>query len=205
MVKFWNSCISEWEGWLTLHKRSGSRSFMTMTMTILVTKVRCMDLPDRDRGDFSCRRAVDSSSFFPVPPCAHLSWIIYFLMMTLLLTQLLVLVLLLNKTLKAVMVRSRRLKRWLIARQAWSYVFLAPNFWLALYVRNSMIEKHYVLTDCFIFLCDDRIYSYLYSHRMPLYLPVLIYITGYVCTTSMLGYFGTVCILQRMLLLKMIK
>ena len=34
MVKFWNSCISEWEGRLTLHKRGGSRSFMTMTMTI---------------------------------------------------------------------------------------------------------------------------------------------------------------------------
>ena len=34
MVKFWNSCISEWEGRLTLHKGCGSRSFMTMTMTI---------------------------------------------------------------------------------------------------------------------------------------------------------------------------
>ena len=34
MVKFWNSCISEWEGWLTLHKGSGSGSFMTMIMTI---------------------------------------------------------------------------------------------------------------------------------------------------------------------------
>ena len=34
MVKFWNSCISGWEGRLTLHKRGGSRSFMTMTMTI---------------------------------------------------------------------------------------------------------------------------------------------------------------------------
>ena len=35
MVKlFWNSCISEWEGWLTLHKGGGSRSFMTMVMTI---------------------------------------------------------------------------------------------------------------------------------------------------------------------------
>ena len=34
IVKFWNSCISEWEGWLTLHKEGGSRSFMTMTMTI---------------------------------------------------------------------------------------------------------------------------------------------------------------------------
>ena len=34
MVKFWNSCISEWEGRLTFHKGGGSRSFMTMTMTI---------------------------------------------------------------------------------------------------------------------------------------------------------------------------
>ena len=34
MVKFWNSCISEWEGRLTLHKGGGSRSSKTMTMTI---------------------------------------------------------------------------------------------------------------------------------------------------------------------------
>ena len=34
MVKFWNSCISEWEGRLTLHKGGGSKSFMTMTVTI---------------------------------------------------------------------------------------------------------------------------------------------------------------------------
>ena len=34
MVKFWYSFISESEGWLTLHKGGGSRSFMTMTMTI---------------------------------------------------------------------------------------------------------------------------------------------------------------------------
>ena len=34
MVKFWNSCISEWEGWLTLHKGGVSRSFMAMIMTI---------------------------------------------------------------------------------------------------------------------------------------------------------------------------
>ena len=34
MVKFWNTCISEWEGRLTLHKGGGSRLFMTMTMTI---------------------------------------------------------------------------------------------------------------------------------------------------------------------------
>ena len=34
MVKFWNSCISEWDGRLTFHKGGGSRSFITMTMTI---------------------------------------------------------------------------------------------------------------------------------------------------------------------------
>ena len=34
MVKFWNSCISEWEGRLKLHKGGGSRSLMAMTMTI---------------------------------------------------------------------------------------------------------------------------------------------------------------------------
>ena len=34
MVKFWNSCISGWEGRLTLHKGGGRKSFMTMTMTI---------------------------------------------------------------------------------------------------------------------------------------------------------------------------
>ena len=34
MVKFWNSCISEWEVQLTLNKGGGSRSFMTMTVTI---------------------------------------------------------------------------------------------------------------------------------------------------------------------------
>ena len=32
MVRFWNSCISEWEGQFTLHKGGGSRSFMTMTI-----------------------------------------------------------------------------------------------------------------------------------------------------------------------------
>ena len=32
VVKIWNSCISEWEGRLTLHKGSGSRSLMTMTI-----------------------------------------------------------------------------------------------------------------------------------------------------------------------------
>ena len=34
MVKFGNRCIAEWEGWLALHKGCGSRSFMTMTVTI---------------------------------------------------------------------------------------------------------------------------------------------------------------------------
>ena len=30
---------------------------------LLVTKVGCKDLPDSDRGDFLCRRAVNSSSW----------------------------------------------------------------------------------------------------------------------------------------------
>ena len=30
MVKFWYSCITQWEGRLTLHKGGGSRSFMTI-------------------------------------------------------------------------------------------------------------------------------------------------------------------------------
>ena len=34
MVKCGNRCIAEWEGWLALHKGCGSRSFMTMTVTI---------------------------------------------------------------------------------------------------------------------------------------------------------------------------
>ena len=33
----------------------------------LVTKVRCNDLPDIDRGDFKCRCAVDSSSYSSIP------------------------------------------------------------------------------------------------------------------------------------------
>ena len=34
-----------------------------LTPTLLVTKVRCMELPDSDQGDLSCRRAVVLSSF----------------------------------------------------------------------------------------------------------------------------------------------
>ena len=41
----------EWEGWLILDKRDGWRSFMTMT-DLLVTRVKCKDLSDSNRGDF---------------------------------------------------------------------------------------------------------------------------------------------------------
>ena len=57
MVKFGSSR-------LTLNKVGGSRSFMTVTM------VRCKDLPDSDRGDFRCLRAVDSSSFIWFSCCS---------------------------------------------------------------------------------------------------------------------------------------
>ena len=86
IFKFWNSCNSEWEGRLTLHKGGGSSSFMTMTMKIWWPRSRCMDLPDSDRSDFSCRRAVDSSSLitegvtifnrYPATRCPrrHVQW-----------------------------------------------------------------------------------------------------------------------------------
>ena len=61
MVKFWNSCISEWEGRLTLHKGGGSRSFMTMTKTIWWPRLGVLIY--QIVTDFSCRRAFDSSSF----------------------------------------------------------------------------------------------------------------------------------------------
>ena len=42
----------EWEGRLTLNKSGVSRSLMT------VTKVRCKDLSENERGDFRCRPAL---------------------------------------------------------------------------------------------------------------------------------------------------
>ena len=35
---------------------------------LLLTKMRCKDLPDSDRGDFRCRRAVNSSSLIIIMP-----------------------------------------------------------------------------------------------------------------------------------------
>ena len=59
MRKFWNSCISERKGRLTLNKGGWIRSFMTMTIWWPRSGVK--DLPDSDRGDFWCWHAVDSS------------------------------------------------------------------------------------------------------------------------------------------------
>ena len=56
MVKFWNSCISEWEA-TDIAQRGGSRSFITIWWPRTG-----VDLPDSDLGDFSCRHAVDSYS-----------------------------------------------------------------------------------------------------------------------------------------------
>ena len=61
MVKFWNSCISEWEGRLTLHKVGHSRP---LTMTIWWPRSGVWIYQIVTGGDFSCRRAVDSSSYF---------------------------------------------------------------------------------------------------------------------------------------------
>ena len=65
MVKFWNSCISEWEGWLALNKGGGRRSFMTMTIWWPRSGVRIY--LHSGQGDFRCGRAVDSSSLY----CEH--------------------------------------------------------------------------------------------------------------------------------------
>ena len=64
MVKFLNSCISEWEGRLTLNKGGGSRSFMTMTVTIWWPRsgVRIYQIVI-DQGDFRCQHAVNSSGW----------------------------------------------------------------------------------------------------------------------------------------------
>ena len=68
MVKFWYSCISEWEGRLTSHKGGGSRSFMTMTMTIWWPRSGVW-IYQIVTGVTSCRRAVDSSSLVKVLIC----------------------------------------------------------------------------------------------------------------------------------------
>ena len=49
-------------GLIGIEKMDVSWSFLTMTVN-LVTKARCKDLPASGRGDFRCRRAVNSSSF----------------------------------------------------------------------------------------------------------------------------------------------
>ena len=53
MVKFWNSCLSEWEGWLTLNQGGGSCSFMTISVTIwwLRSGVRIYQIVTRVTSD----------------------------------------------------------------------------------------------------------------------------------------------------------
>ena len=52
----------EWSGRLTWNENDLSHPFMTMILTN-VTMVGWADVPDIDRADFRCRRAVDISSF----------------------------------------------------------------------------------------------------------------------------------------------
>ena len=51
----------EWGSLLTMNEKDASHPFMTMILTC-VTMVGWADVPDSDRGDFRCRRAVDISS-----------------------------------------------------------------------------------------------------------------------------------------------
>ena len=69
IVKKWKTNISIWT--LTSNVTNGFDLGHDLDIWIfkviydldhLETKVRCKDLPDSDRGDFRCRRAVDSSS-----------------------------------------------------------------------------------------------------------------------------------------------
>ena len=50
----------EWDGRLTWKEKDGSHPFMTMILC--VTMVGWADVPDSDRGDFRCWRAVDICS-----------------------------------------------------------------------------------------------------------------------------------------------
>ena len=52
----------EWHGQLTWNEKDVSHPFMTMILTS-VTMVGWADVPDSDRGDFRCWRAVDISNF----------------------------------------------------------------------------------------------------------------------------------------------
>ena len=51
----------EWDSLLTMNEKDASHPFMTMILTC-VTLVGWADVPDSDRGDFRCRRAIDISS-----------------------------------------------------------------------------------------------------------------------------------------------
>ena len=61
--------MADWhwtKGWQVIHDHDRDH---------VVTKVRCEDLPDSDRGDFRCRRAVDSSSSLSGhTSCRMISW-----------------------------------------------------------------------------------------------------------------------------------
>ena len=52
----------EWGGQLTWNEKDVSHPFMTMILTG-VTMVGWADVPDSDRGDFRCRRAIDMSGW----------------------------------------------------------------------------------------------------------------------------------------------
>ena len=58
-VKLWNSRIAGIGGPIDIEQKGGIHYH---GRDLLVTKRRCKDLPDSGRGDFRCRRAVDSSS-----------------------------------------------------------------------------------------------------------------------------------------------
>ena len=62
-VKFWNSRISGIGGPIDIEQKGVIHD---NDHDILVTKMRWKDLPDSNRGDLRCWRAIDSSSYFGV-------------------------------------------------------------------------------------------------------------------------------------------
>ena len=58
----------EWDGRLTWDEKGVSYPFMTMILTSVIM-LGWADVPDSDWGDFTCRRAVDISSFVSCVCC----------------------------------------------------------------------------------------------------------------------------------------
>ena len=73
-IQIWNLTYLNKMVWLPQNKKctywlnSRPQMWASGFTLAMILKARCKDLPDSDRGDFRCRRAVDSSSFLLCRP-----------------------------------------------------------------------------------------------------------------------------------------